>query len=69
MGLLAFIFTMIGEFLRSDYSLHVYFLGLVVIFSVPIGTMAVGWTYAFGECSAKRFWEKFYEEWTKCALN
>merc|ERR1712227_643631 len=52
MGLLAFVFTMIG---------------LVVIFSVPIGTMAIGWTYAFGDCSDS--WKLFYTTWKGCNLN
>merc|ERR1711990_1176374 len=35
-GLFAFIFTLIG---------------LLIVFAIPIGTMVVGWTYAFGDCS------------------
>merc|ERR1712149_47625 len=43
-GLCAFVFTMIG---------------LVIIFAVPIGSMAIGWTYAFGDCSDKATWLLF----------
>jgi len=35
-GLFAYIFTMIG---------------LAIVFCIPIGSMAIGWTYAFGDCS------------------
>jgi len=42
-GLFAFIFTMIG---------------LCIVFFIPMGTMAIGWTYAFGDCSAEVHWIK-----------
>merc|ERR1711962_1012371 len=40
-GLFAYIFTMIG---------------LAIVFAIPIGTMAIGWTYAFGDCSGPAQW-------------
>merc|ERR1711923_474499 len=42
-GLFAYIFTMIG---------------LAIVFCIPIGTMAIGWTYAFGDCSEPVSWLK-----------
>jgi len=41
-GLFAYIFTMIG---------------LAIVFCIPIGTMAIGWTYAFGDCSGEDYWK------------
>merc|ERR1719270_100813 len=41
-GLFAYIFTMIG---------------LAIVFCIPIGTMAIGWTYAFGDCSGPLYRE------------
>merc|ERR1712021_114794 len=51
LGLFAFIFTMIG---------------LIIVFAVPIGSMAIGWTYAFGECSGEVTWNAFFLSWRNC---
>ena len=51
-GLFAYIFTMIGKnFSRSKRKIFISISGLAIVFCIPIGSMAIGWTYAFGDCS------------------
>jgi len=33
-----------------------YFKGLAVVFAIPIGSMVIGWKYAFGLCSEPSHW-------------
>ena len=51
-GLFAYIFTMIGKnFSHLKKSIFTSISGLAIVFAIPIGSMAIGWTYAFGDCS------------------
>jgi heme/copper-type cytochrome/quinol oxidase subunit 4 len=50
-GLFAYIFTMIG---------------LAIVFAIPIGTMAIGWTYAFGDCSDEKTFDQVMRALAVC---
>ena len=52
LGVCAFIFAMIG---------------LVIIAIVPVASVAIGWTYAFGDCSGPVRWNELMATWDACS--